>query len=118
MLWTGTHSLTAQGKPSEIFAAFEQTQVGVSICAGGLAGVLLLTCLCTQRMTLKVFCQQSYTGVQAMLPAIVILLFAWSIGTVVNAMGTGQYLSNVVQAYISILCGYRVYCLFLLGLWR
>lgn len=101
MLWTGAAGLRAEGRAFEIFAAFEQTKVGLSICAGGFTGVLLLTCVCVQRMTCKTFFQQSYLGIKAMMPAIIILLFAWSIGTVVNAMGTGQYLSNIAQAYIS-----------------
>ena len=49
------------------------------------------------KLPLKTWLTAAPQGVQAMMPAIIILLFAWTIGTVVSDMQTGQYLASLTK---------------------
>lgn len=101
MLYTGSETLAADGKPFELLGAFENTDVGTSLVYGGLAGlaVALYTVL-KQQISLAEIAHTLWIGARSMFGAILILLFAWTIGSVIGDMKTGSYLSTLVQGNI------------------
>ncbi|MCT2535914.1 Na+/H+ antiporter NhaC family protein [Aquibacillus koreensis] len=92
-----TGILNTDGKAS-ILSIFENTDVNFSLFIGGLSAVLVALVLYMEQSipkssTFKIFKE----GFKAMLPAIYILLLAWMIGSIINSLGTGQYLAELVQ---------------------
>lgn len=98
MLFTGYQVLAANNQPFGIIGAFENTNVGLSLVSGGCVG-LLLSVLTTvrQRVAMADLLQALLSGMRSMLPAVYILLFAWTIGAVIKDMSTGKYLSSLIQ---------------------
>ncbi|CAH0526476.1 Na+/H+ antiporter NhaC family protein [Vibrio hippocampi] len=103
MLFTGGQALAADGIAFNLLGAFENTDVGTSLIYGGSAG--LLTAVATvvrQKLALKDVAMTMWIGARSMFGAILILFFAWSIGSVIGDMKTGAYLSSTVQGNIDI----------------
>ncbi|PKF79483.1 Na+/H+ antiporter [Vibrio sp. vnigr-6D03] len=103
MLYTGAESLTESGKEFDLLGAFENTDVGASLCYGGLIG--LATALITvfrQKIELSQIARTLWIGAGSMFGAILILFFAWTIGSVIGDLKTGTYLSSLVQGNISV----------------
>ncbi|WED22737.1 Na+/H+ antiporter NhaC family protein [Vibrio sp. JC009] len=103
MLTTGGDALAESGKEFSLLGAFENTDVGKSLVNGGLVGlfIALLTVL-KQKLPLSDIAKTIWIGAKSMLGAILILIFAWSIGSVIGDMKTGTYLSSLVQGNINI----------------
>lgn len=102
MVLTGAQALSADGKVFSLLGAFENTNVGLSLCYGGLIGVLFaLFGVLRQRLPAQRVVHALSLGVQSMLSAILILCFAWLIGGVIKDLETGKYLSTWVQGAIS-----------------
>lgn len=101
MLYTGSQALAADGKEFALLGAFENTDVGSSLIYGGLVGlaVALLTVL-KQGLPLVEIVRTLWIGAKSMFGAILILVFAWSIGSVIGDMKTGAYLSTMAQGNI------------------
>ncbi|MCG6200370.1 Na+/H+ antiporter NhaC family protein [Psychromonas antarctica] len=103
MLYTGNQALTTSSLPFSVLGAFENTDVGKSLCYGGAVGLLFsLVTVIKQRLALVVIAQALWIGAKSMFGAIIILFFAWSIGSVIGDMKTGAYLSSLVQGNISL----------------
>ena len=51
-------------------------------------------------LTLKDCMENFITGIKAMVPALAILLLAWSIGDVAGMVGTGPYVAEIVGAHL------------------
>ncbi|MDP2570839.1 Na+/H+ antiporter NhaC family protein [Vibrio penaeicida] len=103
MLYTGAESLTESDKEFDLLGAFENTDVGASLCYGGLIG--LVTALITvfrQKIELSQIARTLWIGAGSMFGAILILFFAWTIGSVIGDLKTGTYLSSLVQGNISV----------------
>ncbi|MFC5077245.1 Malate-2H(+)/Na(+)-lactate antiporter [Vibrio thalassae] len=103
MIFTGSQALAANGAPFDVFGAFENTNVGTSLIYGGSAG--LLTAIYTvvkQKLALSDIAATMWIGAKSMFGAILILFFAWSIGSVIGDMKTGAYLSSTVQGNIDV----------------
>ncbi len=102
MVYTGAQSLVDSGKEVNILAAFENTNVGASLCYGALAGLVaaLITVL-RQGLLLKDIGITMWIGARSMFGAILILFFAWTIGAIIGDMKTGAYLSSLAQGNIS-----------------
>lgn len=68
------------------FSAFENTTVGISLVAGGLASIIVVTvCILLQRqITMGEYSRACLVGMKSMLGAILILCFAWVINNVVK----------------------------------
>lgn len=97
MIITGVQGTPADENVS-ILSIFANTNVNRSLFFGGLfaalSGLVLYVSLQgSKSSTGKVIVE----GIKAMLPAIYILLLAWMIGTVIEQMGTGDYLAKEVQ---------------------
>jgi len=103
MVYTGNLALSAAGKAFSVLGAFENTDVGTSLVYGGLVGLgfALLTVL-KQKQPLSLIKFALWVGAKSMFGAIIILFFAWSIGSVIGDMNTGVYLSSLVQGNINL----------------
>lgn len=102
MIYTGNEALVADGLDFSILGAFENTNVGTSLVYGSLASlaVALLTVF-KQKIAINEISKTLWIGAKSMFGAILILIFAWSIGSVINDMNTGTYLSSLIQGNIN-----------------
>ncbi|MCA2017043.1 Na+/H+ antiporter NhaC family protein [Vibrio tritonius] len=101
MIYTGKTAMLADGKPFTVLGAFENTDVGTSLVFGGLIGlVVALYTVLKQRLETKAISHTLWIGAKSMFGAIVILVFAWTIGSVISDMKTGAYMSSLVQGNI------------------
>lgn len=102
MLWTGAKALTEQGQAFSLLGAFENTDVGRSLVYGALIGLAMaLLTVVRQALPVKDTAKTLWIGAKSMFGAIVILLFAWTIGSVISDMKTGSFLSTLVQGSIA-----------------
>lgn len=102
MVYTGYQVLDADGKPFSIIGAFENTEVGKALCLGSIFGLLsALIPTVRQKIALYDITRTLWIGAKSMFGAILILLFAWGIGSVIGDMKTGHYLSTLIQGNIS-----------------
>ncbi|MGL5603709.1 MAG: Na+/H+ antiporter NhaC family protein, partial [Plesiomonas sp.] len=86
-----------------IIGAFENTDVGISLVSGGIVGLVLsIVSTLRQRVAMGEMVQALLSGMRSMLPAVYILVFAWTIGAVIKDMSTGKYLSSLVQGNMPI----------------
>ena len=103
MLYTGNQALTDSSLPFSLLGAFENTDVGKSLCYGGLVGLLFsFVIVIKQKIAFSLISKALWIGAKSMSGAIIILFFAWSIGSVIADMKTGAYLSSLVQGNISL----------------
>ncbi|MFJ7827508.1 Na+/H+ antiporter NhaC family protein [Psychrobacillus sp. NPDC096623] len=99
MFWTGYQ---ASGKVMNIFVVFENTDVPFSLFIGGLVSTVLAILLYTRQFKRNpkanagLIGKAVISGINSMLPAIFILIFAWSLSFLINALGTGEYLAKLV----------------------
>ncbi|WP_375753491.1 Na+/H+ antiporter NhaC family protein [Vibrio sp. HN007] len=103
MLSTGGSALEEAGKEFSVLGAFENTDVGTSLVYGGLIGLMVsLFTVFKQKLPVSDISKTLWIGAKSMFGAILILVFAWSIGSVIGDMKTGAYLSSLVQGNIDI----------------
>ncbi|MBF4254996.1 Na+/H+ antiporter NhaC family protein [Vibrio anguillarum] len=101
MLFTGGQSLAADGKAFDLLGAFENTNVGASLIYGGLVGLAMaLFTVFKQKLPMNDISHTLWIGAKSMFGAILILIFAWTIGSVIGDMKTGAYMSSLVQGNI------------------
>lgn len=102
MIGTGAQALAADGKAFGLLSAFENTDVGASLCYGTLLGlaVSLLTII-RQKMPVANTARTLWLGARSMSGAITVLFFAWTIGGIIGDMATGKYLSTLVQGNLN-----------------
>ncbi|MDA9555911.1 Na+/H+ antiporter NhaC family protein [Vibrio sp.] len=101
MLYTGGQALSADGKAFNILGAFENTDVGLSLNYGGLAGLAVaLWTVLRQPIKATTIGSTLWMGAKSMFGAMLILLFAWTIGSVIGDMKTGAYLSSQLEGSI------------------
>ncbi|MDC0609498.1 Na+/H+ antiporter NhaC family protein [Vibrio sp.] len=99
MLYTGNESLSSEGKPFSVLGAFENTDVGTSLIYGGIAGVIsALVAVFRQGISITRASSALWLGARSMFGAILILVFAWTIGAVIKDIKTGAYLASLVQS--------------------
>ncbi|BCL69166.1 tetracycline efflux Na+/H+ antiporter family transporter Tet(35) [Vibrio nigripulchritudo] len=102
MLYTGAQSLADSGKDFDLLGAFENTDVGTSLCYGGLIGLIVaLITVLRQKIEFVQITRTLWIGAGSMFGAILILFFAWTIGSVIGDLKTGTYLSSLVQGNIN-----------------
>jgi tetracycline resistance efflux pump len=98
MLYTGAQSLAADHHAFSILGALENTDVGMSLLWGGLAGLFVALVMTVKQGIAKPdIAKTLWVGAKSMFGAILILLFAWSIGHIIGDLQTGKYLSSLVQ---------------------
>lgn len=84
-----------------LLAIFENTDVAAALLYGGLlsfAVTLFLAFL--RKVQVKYIGLGLWSGIRSMLPAVYILIFAWTIIEVIDALGTGEYLAGQVDTFI------------------
>ncbi|WP_339386419.1 Na+/H+ antiporter NhaC family protein [Vibrio caribbeanicus] len=102
MLYTGGLALKENGKEFTLLGAFENTDVGTSLIYGGLVGLAIaLITVVKQKIALTEIGRTLWIGAKSMFGAILILIFAWTIGSVIGDMNTGKYLSTLAHGNIS-----------------
>lgn len=99
MLWTG---YTATEGDVSLLAIFENTDPSAALFYGGIFALIVTFILFFQQVSKggvegNVAGRGIKAGVKAMLPAIYILLFAWTITGLIDALDTGGYLAGVVE---------------------
>ncbi|MCG3736001.1 Na+/H+ antiporter NhaC family protein [Vibrio cincinnatiensis] len=102
MLYTGGQALASDGVAFNVLGAFENTDVGTSLIYGGFVGLLAaLFTVIRQALPVGDILSTIWIGARSMFGAILILIFAWTIGSVIGDMKTGAYLSSLVQGNIN-----------------
>ena len=100
MFWTGYKA--TEGNAS-ILAIFENTDVSKSLILGGILGLAVaLGLFIRQAFVLKavsgnVIGKGALSGAKSMLPAVYILLFAWTISDLIGQLETGKYMASIVE---------------------
>lgn len=102
LIGLGAQAAAADGIEVTIFSAFENTDVGTALCYGGLIGLLLaLWTVFKQKLAIADIAKTLWIGAKSMFGAILILVFAWTIGAVIKDMQTGAYLSSLIEGNIN-----------------
>ncbi|MDQ0215159.1 Na+/H+ antiporter NhaC [Oikeobacillus pervagus] len=100
MMWTGFEA--TEGKVT-LLKLFENTDVAKSLVFGGLFGLFISILMFLRQSMIykgvqgKVFFKGVWEGIKSMLPAVYILLFAWTIITLIDQLKTGTYLAGIVE---------------------
>jgi tetracycline resistance efflux pump len=100
MIWTGAKAVEGE---ATILAIFENTDVATSLVYGGLFGLLVTILLFIRQSVVfkgipaSVFGNGVWAGIRSMLPAINILILAWTIVTLIDQLQTGTYLAGLVE---------------------
>lgn len=90
------------GGSMSIWSIFENTDVPLSLLIGGIAGTAVAAILYILQMknnetaSMKLMVRAFTSGVQSMMPAVLILIFAWALTDLIAVLETGAYLSDVV----------------------
>lgn len=117
MLWTGYIN---SGHELNIWKMFENTDVPLSLLIGGLAGTLLALILYMGQSATNETYRPSligraiWSGIKSMMPAVIILIFAWSLSYLITKLETGDFLAQVVTAF-DIPTGLLPFLLFILA---
>ena len=101
MVSSGGDALTAKGLEFSLLGAFENTDVASSLFFGaavGLASTLAL--VVSQGLDKSYMVKGIVEGARSMLPAVYILLFAWTIASVIGQLETGKYMASLVTGNI------------------
>ena len=87
----------------DIWAIFEETNVPASLVTGGLAGVIVAILLYLPQLktndqaTVTWMRKATVSGLQSMMPAVLILFLAWALTDLIATLKTGEYLAGVVE---------------------
>ncbi|NKF51116.1 Na+/H+ antiporter NhaC family protein [Shewanella sp. WXL01] len=101
MISSGADALAADNKPFSVLGAFENTDVAQSLLYGGLVGFVVTFILAfVQKVAFNMIAKGMLMGAKSMLPAIYILLFAWSIAGVIGQLETGKYMASLATGNI------------------
>ncbi|MDQ0255772.1 tetracycline resistance efflux pump [Evansella vedderi] len=95
MIFTGIKGTDGQ---ASLLAVFENTDVAGSLLYGGLItlGVTIFFAF-MRKVPVYDLGIGLWAGIKSMLPAIYILIFAWTIGSIIGELGTGEYLAYVIE---------------------
>lgn len=90
------------GGSMSIWSIFENTDVPLSLLTGGIVGTAVAAILYMMQMkynetaNMQLMIRAFVSGVKAMAPAVLILVFAWALTDLIATLDTGLYLSEVV----------------------
>ncbi|MFO6425013.1 Na+/H+ antiporter NhaC family protein [Motilimonas sp. KMU-193] len=88
--------------PFSLIEVFANTDATGALVYGGLTGLAVtLVMVLRNKLPTKVLFSALVTGARSMFPAIVILLFAWSMASVISQLETGKYLASLVTGNIN-----------------
>ncbi|MEJ6559431.1 MAG: Na+/H+ antiporter NhaC family protein [Akkermansiaceae bacterium] len=92
--------------------AFSSEGVPYAMTAAGFVA-LIVACLCFPGKRRHELGKHMVDGAASLLPALIILIFAWSLGSVLKALGTADMLSEFMKGFISL--SYLPLAVFVLG---
>ncbi|MFN7251843.1 MAG: Na+/H+ antiporter NhaC family protein [Anaerobacillus sp.] len=99
-----------------ILAIFENTHVAAALLYGGLVSLAVTLVLSfSRKLGLNDIGLGLWAGIKSMLPAIYILIFAWTIITIINDLGTGIYLAEEVVKKLNMSVAYLPVILFIIA---
>lgn len=102
MVWTGYQASVADNIAVTIWSIFENTNVPLSLVVGGVAGTAVAAILYSLQISHNETASSALmgrafiSGLKAMMPAVLILIFAWGLTDLIDKLDTGLYLSDVV----------------------
>ncbi|WP_456273464.1 Na+/H+ antiporter NhaC family protein [Bacillus sp. AK031] len=100
MLWTGYNALEGD---ASLLVILENTDVATSLVYGGLIGLAAALIFFFRQYSSssaiggKALAAGFAEGIKSMLPAVYILVFAWTIVTLIGSLQTGEYLAGLVE---------------------
>ncbi len=100
IFWTGLKAL-GDGEKSLILI-FGEADVSASLFYGGVIALLTTMLFFIRHVTKGELNRNDFVigiinGIKSMMPAVIILIFAWTITDLIDQLGTGTYLADVVQ---------------------
>lgn len=104
MVITGYNASMADGVAVTIWSIFENTNVPFSLVIGGTIGAIIAAMLYTTQLkenelaSVSLMRKALISGIKAMMPAVLILIFAWGLTDLIDKLDTGLFLSNMVLA--------------------
>ncbi|MDD3642270.1 MAG: Na+/H+ antiporter NhaC family protein, partial [Candidatus Krumholzibacteria bacterium] len=104
LVWTGRSAvLAAGGSPPTLLTALRESDSFTSLLWGSFAGCLAASLIALGRrlLSLTETVQAFVNGIRSMMTAIIILVLAWSIGTVCTEIRTADYLVHRLSGVIS-----------------
>lgn len=114
MIWTG------YSEGASIMEIFGDADVSVALFYGGLFGLLLSFIFFIQQSMIKkavnpgIFLKGTLQGIRSMLPAVLILIFAWAIVDLIGQLKTGAFLAGIVENS-SLPIGFLPFLLFIIA---
>lgn len=99
IFWTGWQ---ASDKGAPLMDIFGNADVYLALVIGAVIGLIIAAILFFRQsssnsdMNASLFVKGIVMGFKSMVPAVLILMFAWSIITLISELGTGAYLGNLV----------------------
>ncbi|WP_372870971.1 Na+/H+ antiporter NhaC family protein [Shewanella sp.] len=101
MIQSGAASLADDNLPFSLIGAFEKTDVGGSLFFGALVGLgITLVQAIMQKVEWKLIITALTQGARSMVPAIYILLFAWTIAGIIGELETGKFMASLASGNI------------------
>ncbi|MDP0588354.1 MAG: Na+/H+ antiporter NhaC family protein [Candidatus Endonucleobacter bathymodioli] len=114
LIWTGAVELGIKGQPFSLLDSFAQTDVPRSLVYGAITGLVLASLrMVAHKIAKDLWYKAVLEGINSMLPAIYILIFAWVLAGVINNLETGKYLASLMSGTIS--TGYLPMILFVVS---
>ncbi|MEZ8187709.1 Na+/H+ antiporter NhaC family protein [Shewanella sp. 5S214] len=96
MVSSGAEALAAKEQMFSVLGAFENTDVSSSLFFGSIVGLIATVLLAfQQKVELSMLLKGMSVGARSMLPAIYILLFAWTISSVIAQLETGKFMASL-----------------------
>ena len=100
MIWTGIQGSVGQ---VTVLSIFENLVVEKSLVYGGLIGFAVSLLMLVGKGIKFIDVQKTlWAGIRSMLPAIYILIFAWTIVSIIGELGTGKYLASIINDNMNI----------------
>jgi tetracycline resistance efflux pump len=103
MIYTGIENVKGLEEPTAVtlLSIFENTDVPKSLLYGGLVGLAAaILFFLPKKMGATALGRGLGRGVQSMLGAVTILMFAWTIISIIDSLGTGKYLAGLVDQHM------------------
>lgn len=100
IFWTGFQAV--KGETTSLITIFGEADVSQSLFFSGLIAILTTFILFLRHVRIgelryNHFLSGVINGMKSMMPAVFILILAWTISDLIDQLGTGIYLANIVQ---------------------
>ncbi|MDQ0206613.1 Na+/H+ antiporter NhaC family protein [Alkalicoccobacillus murimartini] len=98
LVLTGMAGAQDEGEAVTALSILEFADISRSLLYGAIIGLLsALICTLLTKPTAKDVWTVAKAGAKSMLPAVLILLLAWTISSIIDSLGTGAYLASLVE---------------------